>query len=396
MQSYTNLLMAPTTPCRAVDNKHFKLYSHEEAEKCGFISKLNQEQDGICLSTPNYPGVALYTTSPLSPEKKKCVGALVQIIPADESVVYSEITAVRGREVTFNMICTTKDTTTPVRFLLGNFFHDKTMFTITDGKNNLVELIIAGQSYTKLPGTIDGKEVLLADTGLKASSVGDMGKRPASGISYKITIGRKTEDPSAYLGTFDNNSLPLMTLNTPPQPLKKWPSFPPPAYKQRPCSSKGGMTAVCSGLSTDGLRRADLAGNDLMTDGEDVTDGAGPPSLQSDGGAHFQEGEISSCVSLVSNMTVESGKYGRRCFQPTATYTLDVHFGKSLYTPPEPVLKAFVPELILCGGGRIFICPHGAHDLSSDLVNIVEQMDCECVADDARKFACLKILTNML
>lgn len=398
--------MASTTRRGATDDKLFKLYSHEEAEKCGFVSKLCPEHNGIHLSTPNYPGVALYATNPLYPENK-AVGALVQIIPADNAVVYSEITAVQEKEVTVNMICTTKDTPTPVRFLLGNFFSDDTLFTITDGKNNLVDLIVKGRSYTKLPGTTEGKEVLLSDTGLKTSSEGDRKKRPTSGTSYKIAFKRLTKDARAFLSTFDNNDVvPLMTLKTPPlfSPPPVWPF---PAYKQQTEINQQQRLypAINGGYGKNREMTAKL--------GEEVPDCAGC-SLQRDcagSGAGFA-GEISSCASIVNNTSVDSMEYDRRYFKPMASYSVDVYFGKSLYIPPEPVVPStkslytppepvapstlFVPKLILCRGGKAFICPHGAHNLCGGPVNIVERMNCECVADDSRKFACAKMLTNML
>ena len=361
---------------RAFENKYFKAYSHEDAQKFGFISNLQPEDEyGICPAKPTFPGVALYTPNPLSSQRKNWVGALAQIIPTNDNIVCSKMTNVQGNEASIEMICSPNDFVTPVMFTLANFFNENTLFTVSDGKITLVELIIQGRSYIHLPGTTDGQEVLLADTGLNTSCVSDMAKRPASGSRYKITIARMSDDPGSFLRTFDDRDIiNLMTLNT-ASPVNR--------YNQseqlkldvnRSYGTSKKMTTFCSGLVTAGP-------------GEDVTDRPMPPLLRD-----CPPGDDkTSCASVVGNKKVDVGKYRQSTFDPLASYSVDIYFVRSL-------TDSFVPKLILCRGSSMFFCPHGTHHLSNllDLVSAVEKMGCDCVADDARKFVCLKKLTHIL
>ena len=368
---------------RAFENKYFKAYSHEDAQKFGFISNLQPEDEyGIRPAKPTFPGVALYTPNPPYSERQNWVGALVQIIPTNDNIVCSKMTTVQGNEASIEMICSSNDFVTPVMFTLANFFQENTMFTVSDGKTTLVKLILQGRSYTHLPGTTDGQEVLLADTGLNTSCVSDMAKRPASGSRYKITIARMSDDPGSFLRTFDDRDIiNLMTLNT-ASPVNP-PTFRADRYNQseqlkldvnRSYGTSKKMTTFCSGLVTDGP-------------GEDVPDCSMPPLLRDCPTGN----DTTSCASVVSNMKVGVGKYRGSTFDPMASYSVDIHFVRSL-------TDSFVPKLILCRGSSMFFCPHGTHHLSNllDLVSAVEKMGCDCVADDARKFVCLKKLTHML
>ena len=307
-----------------VNDEDFKLFSHENAEKFGFISKLQAEdQNGICLAETNYPGVALYTSNPLSSEPNEGVGALVQIIPTSDNYVYSKITKVRGTEVSIEMIfkSKSKDFSSSVKFMLGNFCHDKTLFTITgEDKTTLVERIIDGRSYTQLSGTPEGKELLLADSGLDTSCVSDMTKQPASGIKYNISIARMSEDPAAYLRTFgDRDIVHLNTLNTTtPSALSPsrllsvdpWQQLHP-DINETTGKMTGDMTGFCSSLMTDGPGGAEVIGRDLSTDGpgEAVTEGP-MPSLQRE------------CVLSLSfvHLAPTRGLRLLNCFRPGKAY----------------------------------------------------------------------------
>lgn len=328
----------------ATNKESFKMSSHREAADKGFFTSMSVHRDGRATAKPSYPGVALMTLNLFT--GKKAAEAMVQIIPDDKNVVYSDmlISGANKDEITMNLTCSTKDSSTPVRFLLGNFSNDKTRFSISDGHNEMVNLVVSPNSYSKLPGTDKGKEVIIGDTGLATSNAAQQSARPSSGTCYTITIGKPRVETMGYLVTFDNsNAIDLLPL--PPQ--------------------TDGPTSACSNIRD----------NVMQTDsGDDVAD-------------------CSSCVSAISNNAVAAKQYNILYFISKAIFSTKIYFTKTLCVPPKPVTVH--PNFTMCGGSEMFFCPHNVHTLNETPMHIVSAMACPCVDTAAKRGAAMDMVTIM-
>jgi len=353
----------------AQDTTSFKIYSHERAAVAGFYTSLKPNSDGSATATPAYPGVALYTVNPKT--GKKAAEALVQIIPADTTVVYSNVvvSGAKKDELTINMNCHSKDSSTPVRFLLGNLSDDATRFTITDGKTTIIDLVVNPRSYSKLPGTDGGKEVILADSGLACEDASQQGCRPATGTCYTITIGKPRAETRGVMGTFDNSALNLHSITPPP-------------IRQRPY---GLLLAQCDGPGGD--EQCDGPGF-----GEDVCDGPG-------GGM-----TPTSCVSAVTDRHVDKCAYRVVDFKSEVVFAVKIYFAKTLYVAPEPVVEPVdatvettMPQFVVCGGSDMFFCQHEVHLLKSDPETTVNAITCPCIYSTAtREYALRSVILMMM
>lgn len=361
--------MMMSTP--ATNRLTFKMYNHFDAANNGFFTGMTVIQDdGSATVKPSYPGVALMTVNPRT--GKKAAEALVQIIPADENVVYSDVvtSGLHGDEITINMNCKNKNSTTPVRFLLGNFSNDKTLFSISDGRNSIIDLVVNPSSYSKLPGTDRGNEVILGDTGLQICSGAQQRARPSTGTCYTIKIGKPRAETKGYLDTFDNTK----TMNLHP-------------VQYASLTSKGqlqpaGPTSACSTVRTSGLQ----------------TDGCGDSGYDSD------EGEVpdcasTSCVSAVTSTNVGARQYSSVDFTSKVTFEVKIFFTKTQYVAPKPVKPPSppaYPNFTMCGGGKMFFCPHGAHEMGTNPVVAASTMKCPCVDTPTKRDAAMNLLTIMM
>ena len=392
---YTDDTLAMNT---VYDDKLYKFYSHKNAEKNGFITGLISHGAGLCSAKSNFPGVALYTSDIESNYTSRCIGAFVMIIPADSTVVYSEFTLVKTENVTLKIVSTDTSKETPVRFLLGNFFSNDTLFQVSCGKNKLINLIVPAMSYCKIPGTQDGHELVLSDTGISANS-----KQMLAASEHTITISRSTDDPSACIGTFDRNDKSITLLDT--RKIKfaienkleidevdgsGKTTGAGAEYKARDWSLPGDLQA-------DGPGAGKKGGGDSAGLGEEATDGLGH-GLQklaiSDrlNAVGVDENNLTNCVSVITDKTVECKTYQKSYFNLAASYSIDVYFGKAEYRP-----ATFDPELVFLPGGERFVCPCGkVHRRLQDAVLTVENMDCDCVTTDAKKYICVKKIVTML
>lgn len=354
------------------------MYTHVDAGMRGFFTEVKNHIDGGVSAKPRYPGVALFTVDPITGQKG--VEALVQIIPADNNIVYSEliISGATKDEFTINMVCRTKETAIPVRFLLGNMSNDKTLFSVSDGRNTYINLVIGPKSYSKIPGTDTGKEVTLGDTGLCSTEYSDQMKRPATGTCYTITIGKPTATTTGYLETFDNSTRFRL------HPIAKWNE---PSYMHRSGGhlfSRSPATSACSTVS-DGPTSKNPSWNcpmDTSDDNVDEIDGA------------------TSCVSAVTSTDVSTQSYSTVSFTTKVSYAVKVYFSKTLYVEPNPVVpgneEVVCHQFTRCRGTSMFFCPHASYELKKTAFKTVEHMKCECVRTDIKKYAAIKVLETML
>ena len=342
----------------AFNDRSFKMYSHHEAVDMGFFSNLTRYQDGGAVATPLYPGVALITVDPKS--GRKAAEAIVQIIPADKNVVYCHLSST-NKELTINMYCQTKDSTTPVRFLLGNLSNEKTLFGIKDGRTSIIDLLVSPRSYSKIPGTDYGKEVILGDTGLRTSDPSEQMARPSTGTCYTITISKPTPQTKGFMQTFDTTT-----------------------------------AIVLHSISRQ---------NELQVDGpEETTDGVGQSTVDNFRTLEARTGEnipttySTSCASTVTTNKVDSRIYTRVTFTTEVIFGLNVFFTKTKYVcpKPEPPPEPINTSLVLCGGNEMFFCPHGAYPLGKNATVAISTMQCACVDTDDKYKRALSAITMMM
>jgi hypothetical protein len=353
----------------STDRNTFKITSHEDAYHKGFFSGMTFHRGGSATATPNYPGVALMTVNPLT--GKKAAEALVQIIPADKNVVYCDVVAsgANGDEVTINMTCLSKQSSTPVRFLLGNLSDEKTRFSISDGRNTMIDLVVSANSYSKIPGTDKGKEVILGDTRLESSSASQQNNRPATGTHYTIKIGKQISETKGYMATFDNST--KIDLH----------------------SMKGARVSPVSTSACSVVSRGPPSG--VIFFGMACAKGGEEENLETDGG-DSDDGESTSCASAVTSTVVGTHEYASTAFTSEVIFSQNIFFTKTLYVPPKPVdVEPIYPQLTKCGGGQIFFCPHGTHQLKNNPSDNIASMNCPCVDSDNKKRGALTILKMM-
>lgn len=342
----------------------FKVHSHRGAESKGFFTSMKHYPDGSATATPVYPGVALYTVDPTT--GKKAAEALVQIIFADTNVVYSNVIVAGANkdELTINMNCLSKDSSTPMRFLLGNLSDDETRFTIADGGRSIIDLVVNPRSYSKIPGTDKGQEVILADTGLASGDAFQQGCRPISGTCYTITIGKPRAETRGYMRTFDDNAAINLHSLTPGHP-----------FGGGGRCVRGGET-VADGLQCDG--------DD--SDDDEVADGPGGAMAPT------------SCVFAVTDNLVGKRNYSQVDYNSKVVFAATIYFSKTLYVAPEPAQKPAVepPQFVVCGGSEVFFCPHNSYQLLVNPVATVDKMNCPCVNTLAAREAALNSVMMMM
>ncbi|AFU90066.1 hypothetical protein AbHV_ORF56 [Abalone herpesvirus Victoria/AUS/2009] len=311
------------------NNQLITMRSHKEAASKGFLSDLKVKitfSEDYYTAKPTYPSVALI-------DQRGIAKALVSVIPADSEVTHSKIGVVND-EMTLEMFCRdSKDTTTPVRLLLGNFSStDRMAFELSLGEESLISLIVPKKTYCKAAGTTHGdKEIVIENTHLSVNSPEQQAQRPAVGKNFKLTISQ--ENNVEWLMMKVVNTDETIKLND---------------FQSRETLSCG-FSFSFGGLGSKG---------------REVTDGP------------------TSCVASVSDTSVAPTNLYTSYFSSVMSKSAVLHFVKRIIPPASNVRVNL--NFIMCAGNKSFFCEHRVHKFyEGDVTKTLYTMlgTCPCTSD---------------
>ena len=320
--------------------------SHYKAAKIGFLKSVEEDQTSsgiIYTMKSSYPGLLLK-------RDRNNVAAMVQIIPDDDYVVGGDVSHAKSGETAIDYKCFSKDHTTAIRFCLGNFTAKDMMFTVTAGSGDkLVHFVVPPQTYMKLAGTRDDKEIVLGDTDIPMRDVETRKvKIPIKATYFNVTFSSLDSD-WGYIEPISSGGCFSAVRPNPPKSI----------------------------VYFDCFERNTVP--DCETDSVDSHDGP------------------TACVVNVTDRNVAHTNFSTTTFNTQAEITTKIHFSKSVQIPEKvPVIPNNFPQLIICRNDSVFICPHESNQLKmNELIWTVENMKCACVDSDAKMYAVLKALVKM-
>ena len=348
----------------ATDNTLYKMDSHWDAASKGFISI--EKQGPAFAITPHYPGVVLKGGGSWRTPQAMCL-----FIPVDEACVSPTFMRTQKGEYCVDMKTTEDTSYTELRLLLVNFSDTASAkFLISDGGNDLVNLILPPETYVKVPGTtMDHKVIVVSDTGLSTSSPGQQALMPKNNSKLHVSIMLDCAT-AALIDAADTRT----TLY-----VQQFPGDRSDTPSQQKYAKVGRYPRDCPG----GDEVADGPGGDEVADGpggEEVADGMGKD--EPDGAA------TTSCVVGKGTGSVHHPVFRMRKFNAVNTFSVYVYFTKTQVARP--------PKFVLCRDGKMFCCPCKIHAVMEDAFVTADEMKCACVQSPSERYEAARALQKIL